>query len=297
MSATCLPENVKRSRPRASSKLQTPTVPHSFRVLGEMSGVRYLVFFQTTSSLFRRSIMASTLPLSARRNKRRPSAPLRKKMSPDSGTSSSSGLPSRCAYNLPSRTEIGLRHSGRQLVSPGVLAIFLHVRPFPARGLRSSGTFARPQSAIFRCDTSRYRCRDSGRSGPDRRSSRFHSGRRRGLPYHPGCCFWIHDFDAAGIARRKRSHIFDESGFIHASSLLVEVHAVVGEIFLPGCLVARSHAIEHLLRVTDEIALRDRSLLARHAGGRHHPNQQQIVDRIIMPSIRLKSVSQGSSKF
>ena len=47
--------------------------------------------FQTMSSLFRRSINASTFPSSPRRNKSRPSTPLRKKMSVASGIIKSFG--------------------------------------------------------------------------------------------------------------------------------------------------------------------------------------------------------------
>ena len=67
----------ERGRRRASSN----ELPNSLT----QSNLYLLNSFPNHSSLFLRSIMASTLPLSPRRKRRRPSTPLRKNISADSG--------------------------------------------------------------------------------------------------------------------------------------------------------------------------------------------------------------------
>ena len=47
------------------------------------------------------------------------------------------------------------------------------------------------------------------------------------------------------------------------SFLFVKVHTVVGKIFLPWSLIAGNHAIEHFLRISHQLVLRDRTVLRR----------------------------------
>ena len=67
----------------------------------------------------------------------------------------------------------------------------------------------------------------------------------------------IYYLDGARVASWQRSDISDQSRLIHVPAFFVEVHAVVGEVLLPGSLVARSEVLKQLLRATDKFVVRD----------------------------------------
>ena len=62
-------------------------------------------------------------------------------------------------------------------------------------------------------------------------------------------------FDRAGISGWQRRDIGNQLGFIHSTPFLVGENGIVGEILLPGSLIAGNHGVVQLLRSPDQLVL------------------------------------------
>src|SRR5262249_45082254 len=112
----------RRSNRRAPHRVEAPRrqecqvcAEDALERIGSQLAVQtpvYLTRFQITSSLLRRSTRISTLPLSPRRNRIRPSTPARKKRSEASLRRTTLARPDRCAYKAPPSTEMVMLFPG-----------------------------------------------------------------------------------------------------------------------------------------------------------------------------------------
>ena len=63
------------------------------------------------------------------------------------------------------------------------------------------------------------------------------------------------EFDRTGIPGWQRCDIRNQLGLIHGASFFIRENGIVGEILLPGSLVARNDGIVQLLRPPNQFVL------------------------------------------
>src|SRR5947208_1600586 len=79
----------------------------------------------------------------------------------------------------------------------------------------------------------------------------FHFFRRTSYPHRRQ----RFEFDRTGIPGWQRRDIRNQLGLIHGASFFIRENGIVGEILLPGSLVARNDGIVQLLRSPNQFVL------------------------------------------
>ena len=86
----------------------------------------------------------------------------------------------------------------------------------------------------------------------------------RGIPNDAALS--VLDLNRSGISGWERCDVGDQLRFIEKASFLVGEHAVVGEMFFPGCLIAGYQGIVQLLSASDQFVLRNRNICGADNG-------------------------------